>query len=57
MKNPDNVINDDDQIKYPLAVTTYVKKEKKWELLSKSTVNNLTELSEYQINCIYSALD
>jgi hypothetical protein len=57
MKHPDYVGKGDDQIKYPLTVKTYVRKGNKWELVSKSRVNDLTELSQYQIKCIYSALD
>jgi len=57
MKNPDDVINDDDQIKFPLTVTSYVRKRNKWELQSQSIANNLTELSQYEIKCIYSPLN
>lgn len=42
--------------KYPVEIKTFVKRATRWEFLSESKVNNLTEMSRYKIKCIFSVI-
>jgi hypothetical protein len=42
--------------KYPVEIRTFVKRGARWEFLSESKVNNLTEMSRYKIKCIFSVI-
>ena len=53
MQDPD-VTNDN--VKYPVSVKSYVRKEKNWRYLSEQTVKDLTELTQFQIKTIYSSM-
>ena len=55
MKDPTKMKNyHDDNTTYPVTVDSYVRRNKTWEFISKLTVNNLEELSQYEIKCMYS---
>ncbi len=57
MQNPDKMEDyHKDNVTYPVNVKCYVRKMKNWELLSESKVNDLRELSQYKIKCIYSTI-
>ncbi len=55
MRDPNKMKNyHDDNVKYPVTVKSYFRKNGSWILLSHSVVKNLMELSEYEIKSIYS---
>ena len=54
IKDPDRIENDDERMKFPLNVKCYIRMEKNWQFYSKETSQNLTELSQFQIQCISS---
>jgi len=56
MKDPDKMKDHSDNVTYPVTVTSYVRKNGEWKLLSGSKAGNLTELSKYQTRCIYSVI-
>lgn len=46
----------EDNVTYPVNVKCYIRKMNDWEFLSESKVNDLRELSQYKIKCIYSTI-
>lgn len=57
MQNPDKMEDyHEDNVMYPVNVKYYARKNEKWQYISEQTVKDLTELSQFQIKCIYSAL-
>ena len=46
----------EDNATYPLVVKSYIRKSRSWKFIAKFEVNNLTELSNSKIKCIYSNL-
>ena len=57
MKNSDVLPHGEDEVKYPLHISTYVRNDGIWKFVSESTANNLTELSRYQMRSIYALLN
>lgn len=57
MQDPDKMKNYHGiNIIFPVSVKAFVKKDEDWKLLSESKVYNLTQLSRYEIKCIYSSI-
>ncbi|PZR07017.1 MAG: hypothetical protein DI539_24185, partial [Flavobacterium psychrophilum] len=46
-----------DNVTYPVNVKCYVRKVNGWKFLSESKVNDLRELSQYKIKCIYATIN
>lgn len=46
----------EDNVKYPVSVKCYAKREKNWEYVSEQIVRDLTEFSQFQIKCIHSTI-
>ena len=44
----------EDNTPYPVVVKSYVKKTSGWEFYSQQEINNLTELSHYEIRTMYA---
>ena len=58
MKDPDSMRDyHASNVEYPTNVKAYVKKNEKWSFISQSLAKNITQLSKYKIQTIFSNMN